>query len=158
MFNDDDGTVTERLQGWGSQHRGNSLTKEYNEMTLYPVPDCLLYSVGSQQQLLWGEPMNGGVEGLPRLALAFYIFVAAGLALISGVVWLFLRNRDISWIPRQVFFAPVSYLMAHFLIKGTGTQTFFMERDFISILLISVALYVLFSLVWQIWLERKKAV
>lgn len=158
LFNDDDGTVTERLQGWSSQHRGNSLTKEYNEMTLYPVPDCLLYSVGSQQQLLWGEPMNGGVEGLPRLALAFYIFVAAGLALISGVVWLFLRNRDISWIPRQVFFAPVSYLMAHFLIKGTGTQTFFMERDFISILLISVALYVLFSLVWQIWLERKKAV
>ena len=122
------------------------------------LPDCLLYSVGSQQQLLWGEPMNGGVEGLPRLALAFYIFVAAGLALISGVVWLFLRNRDISWIPRLVFFAPVSYLIAHFLIKGTGTQTFFMERDFISILLISVALYVLFSLVWQIWLERKKAV
>ena len=158
MFKDDDGTVTELLQGWSSQHRGNSLTKDYNEMTLYPVPDRLLYSIGSQQQLLWGEPMNGGVEVLPRLALAFYIVVAAGLALISGAVWLFLRNRDISWIPRQVFFAPVSYLIAHFLIKGTGTQTFFMERDFISILFISIALYVLFSLVWQIWLERKKAV
>ena len=127
-------------------------------MTLYPVPDRLLYSVGSQQQLLWGEPMNGGVEVLPRLALAFYIIVAAGLALISGAVWLFLRKRDISWIPRQVFFAPVSYLIAHFLIKGTGTQTFFMERDFISIILISVALYVLLSLAWQIWLEHKKAV
>ena len=127
-------------------------------MTLYPVPDRLLYSVGSQQQLLWGEPMNGGVEVLPRLALAFYIYVAAGLALSSGVVWVFLRNRDISWIPRQVFFAPVSYLIAHLLIKGTGTQTFFMERDFISILFISVALYVLLSLAWQICLERKKAV
>ena len=127
-------------------------------MTFFPVPDLLLYGVGSQQQILWGEPMNGGVEVLPRLALALYIIVAAGLALISGVVWLFLRNRDISWIPRQVFFAPVSYLIAHFLIKGTGTQTFFMERDFISILFISVALYVLFSLVWQIWLERKKTV
>ena len=80
------------------------LRKEYNEMTLYPVPDCLLYSVGSQQQLLWGEPINGGVEELPRLALAFYFIVAAGLALISGVIWLFLRNRDISWIPRQIFF------------------------------------------------------
>ena len=158
MFKDDDGTVTELIQGWSSQHRRNSLTKDYSEMTLYPVPDRLLYGVGSQQQLLWGVPMNGGVEVLPRLALAFYIIAAAGLALISGVVWLFLRNRDISWIPRQVFFAPVSYLIAHFLIKGTGTQTFFMERDFISIILISAALYVLLSLAWQIWLKRKKTV
>lgn len=158
MFNDDDGTATVLLQGWSSQHRGNSLTKNYNEMTLYPVPDRLLYSVGSQQQLLWGEPMNDGVEVLPRLALAFYIFVAAGLALISGIVWFFLRNRNISWVPRQVFFAPVSYLIAHFLIKGTRTQTFFMERDFISIILISVTLYALLSLAWQIWLQRKKEV
>ena len=158
MFKDDDGTVTELLQGWSTQHLRNSLPPNYNEMTLYPVPDRLLYSDGSQQQLLWGEPMNGSVEVLPRLALAFYIIVASGLALITGVVWLFLRNRDISWIPRQVFFAPVSYLIAHFLIKGTETQTFFMERDFISILFISVALYVLLSLAWQVWLERKKAV
>ena len=158
MFKDDDGTVTELLQGWSSQSRRNSLTKDYSEMTLYPVPDRLLYSVGSQQRLLWGEPMNGGVEVLPRLALAFYIYVAAGLALITGAVWFFLRNRESSWIPRQIFFGPVSYLIAHFLIKGTGTQTFFMERDFISIILIAVALYTLFSLAWQIWLEHKKSV
>ena len=158
MFKDDDGTVTELLQGWSSQSRRNSLTKDYSEMTLYPVPDRLLYSVGSQQRLLWGEPMNGGVEVLPRLALAFYIYVAAGLALITGTVWFFLRNRESSWIPRQIFFGPVSYLIAHFLIKGTGTQTFFMERDFISIILIAVALYTLFSLAWQIWLEHKKSV
>ena len=72
-FNDDDGTVTTLLQGWSSQHRGNSLTKNYNELTLFPIPDRLLYSVGSQQHLLWGEPMNGGVEVLPRLALALQL-------------------------------------------------------------------------------------
>ena len=158
MFKDDDGTVTGLLQGWSSQHLRNSLTKDYNEMTLYPVPDRLLYSVGSEQQLLWGEPINGGVEVLPRLALAFYIFVAAGLALVTGVIWFFLRNRYTSWIPRQAFFAPVSYLIAHLLIKGTGTRTFFIERDFISILLIAIALYALLSLAWQIWLEHKKTV
>ena len=157
MLKDDDGTVTEILQGWSSQHSGNSLTKDYNEVILYPVPDRLLYSVGSQLQLLWGEPMNGGAEVLPRLALAFYVFAAAGLALAAGTVWFFLRNRDSSWVPRQVFIAPVSYLIAHFLIKGSGTATFFMERDFISILLIAAALYILFSLAWQIWLERKNA-
>jgi len=158
IFTDDDGTATTLLQGWSSQHLGNSLTGNSHEMTLYPVPDRLIYSDGGQQQLLWGEPLNGGVEVLPRLALAFYLLAAAGLALVSGIVWFFLRNREISWIPRQVFFAPVSYLIAHFLIKGTETQTFFMERDFISILLITAALYALLSLAWQLWLERKKAI
>ena len=158
MFRDDDGTVTELLQGWSSQQRGNSLTRDYSEIILYPVPDRLLYSVGSQQQLLWGKPMNGGVEILPRLALAFYLYAAAGLALAAGAVWFLLRKRRSSWIPRQIFFGPVSWLAAHLLIKGTGTQTFFMERDFISIILIAVALYALLSLAWQIGLERKKTV
>lgn len=156
-FTDDDGTVTQILQGWSSKHRRNDLTKDYNELTLYPVPDRLIYSVGSQQQLLWGDPMNGGVEVLPRLALAFYVLIAAGLALVTGSVWFFLRDRDSSRIPRQIFFAPLAYLIAHFLIKGTGTQTFFMERDLSSIILVAAALYVLFSLSWQIWLEHKNA-
>jgi hypothetical protein len=157
MFKDDDGTVTELLQLWRSRSHGNILTKDYTEMTLYPVPDRLLYGFGSQQ-FLWGEPMNGGVELLPRLALTYYLVIAAGLALITGAVWFFLRNRDKSRIPRQMFFAPVSYLIAHFLIKGTETQTFLMEEDFISIVLTAVALYAFLSIAWQIWLERKKAV
>ncbi|MBR3429366.1 MAG: zf-HC2 domain-containing protein [Clostridia bacterium] len=156
-FKDDDGTETEILQGWSSQGR-RSLIKDYSEMIMYPVPDRLIYSVGSQHQLLWGKPMNGGVEVLPRLALAYYICIAAGLALIAGGAWFFLRKRDGSWIPRQVFFAPVSYLAAHFLIKGASTVTFFMERDFISIIMIAAALYALFSVGWQIWLQRKKGV
>ena len=155
MFKDNDGTVTEILQGWSSKRGGKNLTKDYNEMAIYPVPDRLLYSGGRQQQLLWGEPMNSGVEALPRLALAYYSLLAAGLALVAGSAWFFLRNRNAGWIPRQIFFAPISWLMAHFLIKGTGTETFFMEKDFISIMLVSIALYVLLSLVWQMWLQRK---
>ena len=80
MFKDNDGTVTEILQGWSSKRGGKNLTKDYNEMAIYPVPDRLLYSGGRQQQLLWGEPMNSGVEALPRLALAYYSLLAAGLA------------------------------------------------------------------------------
>ena len=156
-FKDEDGTTTALIQGWTSQHRGSSLTKDYSEMTLYPVPDRLLYSVGRQQQLLWGEPLNGGVEVLPRLALAYYLYAAAGLTLVAAAVWFFFRNRASSWIPRQILFAPVSYLMAHLMIKGTGTQSFFMEQDFISIVLIAVALYAFFSLAWQIWLERRQS-
>jgi len=155
VFMDDDGSRTVVLQGWSSNHDAGNLIKEYNEMLLCPVPDRLIYNAGSQQKLLWGEPMNGGVEILPRLALAFYVLVAAGLALLMGAVWLLLRKRERSWIPRQLFFAPVSYLIAHFLIKGTRTESFFMERDFFSILLIATALYALLSLSWQLWLRHR---
>lgn len=158
MLKDEDGMRTVILQGWSSKHNSGNLLKDYNEVLLCPVPDRLLYSVGDQQQLLWGEPMNGGVEVLPRLALAYYVFAAAGFALVLGVVWFYLRNRKNSWIPRQLFFAPFSYVIAHFLIEGTQTESFFMEMDFFSIVLIAVALYVLFSVAWQIWLQHKRTV
>lgn len=158
VFKDEDGTRTVTLQGWSSRRDSGNLLKDYNEMVLYPVPDRLLYGAGDQQQLLWGEPMNGGVEVLPRLALAFYVIVAAGFALILSIVWIVLRNRAYSWIPRQLFFAPLSYVTAHFLIKGAQTETFFMETDFFSIVLTAIALYSLFSFAWQIWLQHKRTV
>lgn len=158
MFTEDDGTKTVVLQGWRSKRNRSQPTADYREMVLCPVPDRLLYSVGSQQQLLWGRPMNGGVEVLPRLALAFYAFVAAGLALVSGAVWFFFRKRDNSWVFRQIFLAPTSYFMSHLLIKGASTVSFFMERDFFNIVVVAVALYALLSLAWPLWLQHRRAV
>lgn len=50
MFRDDDGTLTEILQGWSSHHSGKTLIKNYTEMILYPVPDRLIYSVGRDRK------------------------------------------------------------------------------------------------------------
>ena len=154
MFEDDDGTRTTILQGWTSNSR--NVAREYNEETICPVPDRLIYEGSNQQKLLWGEPLNGGVETLPRLALGYYVIMAAVLTLVSGIIWFLLRSGDKSRIVRQIFFAPVSYLAAHFLIKGCHTESFFMERDFISILLLTAALYALLSLAWQLLLQRRK--
>ena len=154
MFQDDDGTKTLLLQGWTSHSRGTA--RDYNELVLCPIPDRLIYEDGHQQKLLWGEPLNGGVETLPRLALGYYAIMAIVLAVVSGIIWFALRHRDKSWIIRQVFFAPLSYLAAHFLIKGYHTASFFMERDFISILLLATALYALLSLSWQVLLRRRR--
>ena len=155
-FTDDDGTRTTLLQGWTHNLNGRRVTREYNEMQLYPVPDRLMYTSGGQQTLLWGEPLNGGMETLPRLALAFYLLLAAAAAAVLGILWLLLRRRERSWIARQLFFAPVSYLIAHVLIKGTHTASFFLQRDFFSILLLAAALYALLSLLWQALLRRVK--
>ena len=100
--------------------------------------------------------MNGGTEILPRLALSYYLIIAAALAVLCGLVWVIIRKRSYSWILRQLFFAPVSYILSHLLLKGLHAASFFMERDMISILILAMALYTLLSFVWQAFLLRKK--
>ncbi len=153
---DEDGSRTVILQGWKYRHSGSSLTKDYNELVLSPVPDRVLYSWGEEQEMLWGDEMNGGVVILPRLVLAYYVLAASALALVSGLVWFLLRKRETGWIPRQVFFAPLSYVAAHLLVMGTRTRSFFMTRDFVCIVLMTAACYALFTLAWQIWLQYRK--
>ena len=154
-FKDDDGAVTVLLRGWSTNNRGR-FVRDYNEMALCPVPDRLIYEGSDRQQLLWGEPLSGGVETLPRLALGYYVLIAVAVAVVSGIAWFLLRGRDKSWMVRQVFFAPMAYLGAHLLIKGGRTVSDFMERDFLSILLMAAALYALLSLAWQVLLRRRK--
>ena len=155
MTQEEDGTSTCILQGWSSGPVSSSIIREYNEMVFHPVPDRLYYDGGSRQTLLWGTPLHGGTVVLPRLSLTYYVIIAAALAALTGFIWFLLRNRNRSWIVRQVFFAPVSYIIAHLLIKGFRSASFFPEQDSLCILIITAALYTLFSLAWQLWLQRK---
>ena len=102
--------------------------------------------------------MSGGVEILPRLALAAYLLAALAAAAVLGLFWFLFRRKDRSWILRQLFFAPLSYAAAHYLILGFRTRSFFLEHDLGSILLLTACLYALFTLAWQIWLHRKATV
>ena len=38
----------------------------------------------------------------------------------------------------------------------TGTTSYFMGRELYFILMIAIALYFLFTLAWQVWLQRRK--
>ena len=155
LFRDDDGTSTLLLQGWSSS--GNRSNGETNEMVFCPVPDRLFYSGGGEQKLLWGTEMNGGVEVLPRLVLAWYALIAAVLSVVLGLLWLLFRRRACSGILCQLFLAPLSYLTAQFLIKGLRTTTFFLMRDLLHILVAALALYTLLTLAFQM-LRKKKTV
>ena len=97
--------------------------------------------------------MDGGVEVLPRLALAYYLMIAAGLTVLTGLVWFFFRKWNYSWVLRQLFFAPVSYILSHLLLKGTKATSFLMEQEFLSILLVALVIYALLSVAWQIYLR-----
>ncbi len=153
---EDDGATTVLMQAVSTNPSPNRQTRSYYEQTYYPIPDRLIYGFEQPQKLLWGPPLNGGTEILPRLALAYYLLIAAAFAVMCGLTWAILRKRNCSWVPRQLFFVPVSYILSHLLLKGTQTTSFFMERDFISILVLTAAIYALLSLAWQIFLQRRK--
>ena len=155
-FRDDDGTLTAVLQGIGRDSYSMNTGGAARELGLYPVPDRVIYDGGNSQELLWGEPLNGGTEVLPRLALAYYLLIAAALAAVSGLLWFIFRGKKAGKIMRQVFFAPIAYIAAHILLKGTATTSYFMGRELYFILMIAIALYFLFTLAWQVWLQRRK--
>ena len=155
---EDDGTTTVIMQAFSTNQGSNHQTQSYYESTYYPVPDRLIYGFEQPQKLLWGTPMDGGTEVLPRLALGYYLLIAAALAGLFGLLWGIFRKWDYSWILRQLFFAPVSYILSHLLLKGIRTTSYFMEHDFLSILLMALVVYALLSIAWQIFLNRKKEV
>ncbi len=153
---DDDGTHTLFIQALSTNQHSDHLAQSYYESTIFPVPDRLIYGLEQPQTLLWGTPMKGGVEILPRLALAYYLMIALVAAGICGLIWGILRNWTYSWILRQLFFVPISYILSHLLLKGMKTTSFFMERDLLSILLVALAIYALFTIAWQMLLMRRK--
>jgi len=130
--------------------------EEYGEMFFYPVPDRVIYGYSTPQELLWGKALNGGVEVLPRLTLNYYLLIAAALTGLSGLLWMIFCQKRYSGVMRQLFLAPCTYLLAHLLLKGTETLTFFLVADFCCILLVAAALYALLSLGWQVWKQQQK--
>ena len=152
---EDDGTTTVILQGISTNPTPGQQARSYYEMTYSPLPDRLVYGYGQPQALLWGPPLNGGTEVLPRLALGYYLIIAAACAALTGLIWGIFRKWPYSWIPRQLFFAPVAYILSHLLLKGVSTTSFFMEEDFISILAVAAALFALLSLAWRAFQQRR---
>ncbi|MBQ8092542.1 MAG: zf-HC2 domain-containing protein [Clostridia bacterium] len=156
LITEDDGSSTYIIQGMVRKNRFPDIIDEYGELSISPVPDRVIYGFGEIQMLLWGEPLHGGIEVLPRLALSYYWLFACILTIISSLLWLFFRKKKAAGCLRQVCFAPLSYILAHPLLKGLNASTFFMDTDFCSILIISTALYILFTLSWQAYLEYRK--
>lgn len=153
----EDGSEVLIVQGMGLPSQQNRpLGGEYNELVFLPVPDRVIYGYQQPQQLLWGEPMQGGVEVLPRLALGYYLFMAAAAAAILGLLWLGLRKSRYHGVIRQLFFAPLAYLLGQLLLKGTETISYQLPVDLIMLLLAAAALYGLMTLGWIEWRSRTK--
>lgn len=154
---EDDGTKTLIIQALSTNHHFSNLAQSYYEYSIFPVPDRVIYGLQQPQQLLWGLPMNGATEILPRLALTYYILIAVVAAGVCGLIWALVRKRKYSWILRQFFFVPSSYILSHLLLKGIRTTSFDMEHDLFSVFLVALAIYALFTIAWQVFFTQRKS-
>ncbi len=153
----EDGSQSVVLRAFGPNRKlMNSAGDSSEEIVLYPVPERLYYDDGELQHLLWGETQNGGGVILPRLTLVYYLLIAAAAALVLGFLWLGFRNRRSGNVLRQLFFAPLSYILSHLLLKGFVTHSFSLFEELICLLLIAVALYFLMTLLWGAWVRHRR--
>ncbi len=129
---------------------GTAILSDAVTLDVKPIPDRVIYGFSGRQTLLWGEEnKSGGAAILPRLALAYYVLIAAGLALIFGLLWLILRRKKAGAVMRQLFFAPAAYLLAHLCLAGLTTVSFSLMADLGCILALTGVLYALATLLWK---------
>lgn len=154
---DEDGSEIVFVQGMGLRsQQDRPLGGDTNELVFFPVPDRLIYGYRQPQHLLWGEPMQGGLEVLPRLALGYYLIMAAAAAAILGILWLILRKSRYNGLIRQLFFAPLAYVLGQLLLKGSKTISYHLAAELVMILVAAAALYGLMTLGWIEWRSRAK--
>ena len=148
LCEDPDGSgTTLLLQGWTDRWNERLASEPgRGSYTVRPLPDRVIYGYGEGQKLLYGEEMNGGVQILPRLALTYYLLLAAAAAAVLGLLWLILREKVAAKYLRALFFAALSYPIAHLLVKGTQTLSFFLLRDLAFILIAAAAVWGLLML------------
>lgn len=99
---------------------------------------------GSLNTLIYGRDQNpgGGIMSLPRLALAYYLIIAIGvMAICVMVIGMFRKNKSVKNIIIKIMFLPISYILGHIIIKGFTTYSYFMERDFLAIILVMSGIY-----------------
>ncbi|MDP4553472.1 zf-HC2 domain-containing protein [Alkalihalobacillus macyae] len=98
---------------------------------------------GSENTLIYGDTItNGSVMTLPRLVLSYYVLFAIGFSLICGIgLVIFRKNEKIRNGLEKIILLPISYLLAHLLIKGLHSATYLAGRDFYAIVLVTIPLY-----------------
>lgn len=150
----DDGKTQYRTEAWYTVYdrlvndRFEKLTGvEANAVTITSdnrdVPTIYyVQNNGKDDVFLCGEKINGGGRTLPRLVLGYYLFTAAGCLAVSVLLYALFRKREkAKAIIGKIVPLPLSYMIAHFLIKGNETLSYSAGRDFCMILITAAIIY-----------------
>lgn len=103
----------------------------------------------------WDLYPDGGYMVLPRLALIYYVRLAAAVAAFLALLMLIFRKRgQISAVLKALLGLPLSYLGGQLLVKGFSTLSpVSLLRDFLWIIACAAFLYA----AWLVFLHLRKA-
>lgn len=109
-------------------------------------PTALYYVAndGGEDELLHAENYEpaGNRITLPRLALAYYLVIAAAGAALLIALRLLLRKWNIARRCLNALIpAPIAYVLAHLAVKGRNATSYHMVRDLAMIALVAVVFY-----------------
>ena len=98
---------------------------------------------GDAELLIYGVPPDGSTTiSLPRLTLNYYLYLcilAAALLAIAGAV---MRRYGKSTARlTKITLVPLSYILAHILIKGFPVSTYSLQRDLAFICALALLIY-----------------
>lgn len=132
--------------------------------TIQPKEDLpfMVYYVSndnSENVCIYNDSMtpNGGVITLQRLSLGYYLlFAVLFFCVLLGIRFATRRKDRIKiWI-EYIMLYPVSYIFGHFIVVGSESTTYSMQRDFTLIIFVSIILYCASLLARSIYGLRKE--
>ena len=137
-------------------HIGNT---DGGEFTISPegAENARIYFLDYRHEdiLIYGEPGSERRMTLPRLALNYYLLMAAGLAVILGVLALCFRKQKTGKVLFVSWLAPVCYLAGHLCIMGFSGTSVNLLRDLKYILAVGGCLYAAVMLIRSMYQKKE---
>lgn len=111
---------------------------------------------GQDEVHIRGTNMYKGTA-LPRLALNYYIILAAGALIVSLVLLLIFRKKEkIRKVMTYISLVPISYIISQLAVMGFNATTYSLMRDFKLILILSLFIFCVLVSVYRIIQVRKE--
>lgn len=104
---------------------------------------------------IYGEEREGGAVVLERLVLGVYFVFAMFGALLLGLLWLIFRKKKAGSVFGTLFFAPVAYIAAHFLVTFGNAATYSAGETFLFILAAAAGLFAMTVIAGKLRAERE---
>lgn len=150
------------IEAWTNlldKDRRNALSFTLDSPDNDPMIIYYVQNNGQEDICIKGEEYvaDMGVVTLPRLALGYYVIIAAMLFVPLFVLWLVLRKKGRAGrVLEKLMLIPASYIIGHTAVAGLSSASYSFARNFAFIVLVSLLIYCGILLILNIIRTKKE--
>jgi len=150
-------TLWDKLVNAVNEKLGRENNAQFLEIKGHPIYSIYYSPNNGQDEVhIRGTNMYKGTA-LPRLALNYYIVIAAGAFIVSLVLLLIFRKKEkIRKVMTYISFVPLSYIISQLAVMGFNATTYSLMRDFKLIVLLAVFILCILISVYRIIQVKKE--